>query len=393
MYIITFSLKVYAEAASSMGERQWVIDGNAWMSNFAISFFRRNGARRHYLSTLQQKYNNNNNNNNNNNKTKDEWDSLGNNLVRDLMMSNNNDNNINNYKKIKLLDVGSCYNPISKSVNADAFDVTAIDLYPMDDSVYKSDFLALTVTDPNTLPNYSKDVDSSSTILSSLPSSSFDCITMSLVLNYLPTPLKRLEMIRKARQLLVNPEYNNNPHHAGILLILEKESIFSNDSYNDSNHSLLESWKEGICNEGFELLRYRRLLTKDSRKAHAFAFKATANMKRKPGAAADGLWISQDYIVDKNTQNISTNANTNNNNNNNNNNNDNDNDNDKKNITKKQQYPIAVIGGGLAGAAIARSLHQRGIPVTVYEKDSGFSARKQGYALTMVLSLSLLYSF
>ena len=169
-------------------------------------------------------------------------------------------------------------------------------------------------------------------------------------------------------------------------MILEKESIFNNDNYNDNdaNSTLLEQWKDNICKCGFELLRYRLLLTKDSRKAHAFAFKAidtttttttttTATATTDANAlSTNGLWISQDFIIDKN---------------------DNNSTNDKVVVGDEpltppivkapSSAPVAIIGGGLAGSAIARSLYQRGIPVTVYEKDASFSARKQGYALTM----------
>ena len=43
------SLQTYAGAAKAMGEKQWVRDGNAWMENFALSFFRRNGARKQFI--------------------------------------------------------------------------------------------------------------------------------------------------------------------------------------------------------------------------------------------------------------------------------------------------------------------------------------------------------
>ncbi|MCG9792223.1 FAD-dependent oxidoreductase [Flavobacterium algicola] len=44
---------------------------------------------------------------------------------------------------------------------------------------------------------------------------------------------------------------------------------------------------------------------------------------------------------------------------------------------------ISIIGGGIGGTALAVALLHRGIPFTLYERDSGFEARSQGYGLTL----------
>eukprot|EP00816_Leptocylindrus_hargravesii_P010993 CAMPEP_0196820926 /NCGR_PEP_ID=MMETSP1362-20130617/77115_1 /TAXON_ID=163516 /ORGANISM="Leptocylindrus danicus, Strain CCMP1856" /LENGTH=549 /DNA_ID=CAMNT_0042199961 /DNA_START=533 /DNA_END=2182 /DNA_ORIENTATION=+ len=44
---------------------------------------------------------------------------------------------------------------------------------------------------------------------------------------------------------------------------------------------------------------------------------------------------------------------------------------------------VAIIGGGIGGIALALSLQHRNIPYTVYERDSSFAERRQGYGLTM----------
>ncbi len=44
---------------------------------------------------------------------------------------------------------------------------------------------------------------------------------------------------------------------------------------------------------------------------------------------------------------------------------------------------IAIIGGGIGGLAMAGALIRRGFRCRVFEKDPAFSARKQGYGLTM----------
>ncbi len=47
-------------------------------------------------------------------------------------------------------------------------------------------------------------------------------------------------------------------------------------------------------------------------------------------------------------------------------------------------YPhVAIIGGGIGGVALAVACLHRGIPFTLYERDSNFEARAQGYGLTL----------
>jgi hypothetical protein len=127
-----------------------------------------------------------------------------------------------------------------------------------------------------------------------LPRGSFDAVAMSLVLSYLPNPDLRMAMIQKARELLIEPgemiiadelsmksegEYDNQshavanmipcPHNAGLLFLVEKESIFSMGKY---SKALIDDWRESICEAGFDYLRYE-LLSHGSPKSHAFVFK------------------------------------------------------------------------------------------------------------------------
>jgi len=53
-------------------------------------------------------------------------------------------------------------------------------------------------------------------------------------------------------------------------------------------------------------------------------------------------------------------------------------------IADKECYPhLAIIGAGIGGVALAVACLHRGIPFTLYERDSGFDARSQGYGLTL----------
>jgi 2-polyprenyl-6-methoxyphenol hydroxylase-like FAD-dependent oxidoreductase len=53
-------------------------------------------------------------------------------------------------------------------------------------------------------------------------------------------------------------------------------------------------------------------------------------------------------------------------------------------IADTENYPhLAIIGGGIGGVALAVACLHRGIPFTLYERDSSFEARSQGYGLTL----------
>ena len=475
-------------------------------------------------------------------------------------------------RSIRLVDVGSCYNPIGKSENAAAFCVTALDLCPVDPSVYQCDFLELGIGPRGSSPVFhSKEPDNSCVMCGSssvgvvatsegdegggmggvnggdgvrgvdkgsesqsvvsekllqLPAESYDVVSMSLVLNYLPTPVLREDMIRKARQLLIPPGDAGQPHRAGILLITEKESIFSNDKKGDSEEglmvsksSLLESWISTIESLGFKLVTYRNILTQaDHRRYHALAFRTTPLSKEHSAehsselssnsllersstispienletndkesntdnknenfmlqksaenlnlfkSGKTGMWIKQDFTTGRkfseNTFNkkhvefnnvmknkrgvlggeekadltgflgptvtttapshpilLEASSTT-----------ENPNrvsafntisqqlipdlglssdptidstiENNAKNMessysstvstmsgTAKDKdltvLPVAIVGGGLGGCALALSLQRKGIPYVMYEKDPHFTSRKQGYALTLM---------
>lgn len=47
-------------------------------------------------------------------------------------------------------------------------------------------------------------------------------------------------------------------------------------------------------------------------------------------------------------------------------------------LANKENYPhLAIIGGGIGGVALAVACLHRGIPFTLYERDSGFETRSQ----------------
>ncbi len=53
-------------------------------------------------------------------------------------------------------------------------------------------------------------------------------------------------------------------------------------------------------------------------------------------------------------------------------------------LADSENYPhVAIIGAGIGGMALAVACLHRGIPFTLYERDSSFDARAQGYGLTL----------
>jgi len=59
-----------------------------------------------------------------------------------------------------------------------------------------------------------------------------------------------------------------------------------------------------------------------------------------------------------------------------------------------ENFPhVAIIGGGIGGVALAVACLHRGIPFTLYERDSSFNERSQGYGLTLQQASKAIESF
>ncbi|WP_232305579.1 FAD-dependent monooxygenase [Gilvimarinus polysaccharolyticus] len=53
-------------------------------------------------------------------------------------------------------------------------------------------------------------------------------------------------------------------------------------------------------------------------------------------------------------------------------------------VANTENYPhVAIVGAGIGGVALAVACLHRAIPFTLYERDSGFNIRSQGYGLTL----------
>lgn len=140
--------------------------------------------------------------------------------------------------RIKLLDVGSCYNPFGK---CDDFDVLPIDIAPAVDEVYECDFLNVDLIEDN---EPSAD-NNSSKMITKLKSHYFDVIVFSLLLEYLPTSEQRLKCCEKAYQLLA-PE--------GIFIIITPDS-----KHGGANAKIMKTWRYALALMGFGRIKYEKL--------------------------------------------------------------------------------------------------------------------------------------
>ncbi|XP_055548297.1 S-adenosylmethionine sensor upstream of mTORC1-like [Wyeomyia smithii] len=134
---------------------------------------------------------------------------------------------------IKLLDVGSCYNPFSAFPE---FEVTAIDIAPAQETVELCDFLEVSLVDVKPV---------SSRPIEHLVRSYYDAVVFSLLLEYLPASEQRLKCCLKAYDVL-KPE--------GILLIITPDS-----RHQGANAKLMKNWRFTLGLMGFTRIKLEKL--------------------------------------------------------------------------------------------------------------------------------------
>lgn len=410
----TEALEKYSVAATSMGSRTWVMEGNDRMINFIFKYFKHGAARKHYLR-LHSKVQSN----------KLPYADYSKDIIAEL--------DPHGPQKIKVLDVGSCYNPfIHHPLASEHFDITAIDLFPADLSVLQCDFLNLEIGPKGSSPIILLDPNNpNQKIIKQLPANSYDAITMSLVLSYISNPNQREIMISKARQLLRTSLDTGIPHFNGLLLIIEKSSAFTkmkpksmqqptgvednnhNNHHDDdqdpmptdlninSNNFLYSEWKRCIASLGFDFTKYSLVQSSDgSHKSHFFVFstkpiedlESFTKQEQHQNLVNFGftprMWIRRDFFQTIFQSSSSSSASSSSS--------DSIENPDLSQIPEQfiqgesdhikplhLFYPIGIIGGGLGGSALALALQKKGVSFKLFEKDSSFDARRQGYALTM----------
>lgn len=139
-------------------------------------------------------------------------------------------------QKLRLLDVGSCFNPFKKYLD---FDVTAVDIAPSSASgVFQLDFINVHIsTEPTFNLCHNR--------LQSLPRNYFDIIVFSLLLEYLPSSNQRLKCIKNAYELLDNE---------GLLIIITPDS-----KHVGANAKLMKNWRYTLAQMGFSRIKFEKM--------------------------------------------------------------------------------------------------------------------------------------
>lgn len=265
----TAALKDYSVMAHAMGDKAWVLEANWWMASYVQQFFFGDASikfARKYLTPALCRA-----------------DAHAHAAVCDYVahvrtcidrsvqpsqQTASEDTEVATPHGVaKVLDVGSCYNPLARSPDASYLNITAIDLHPsnkaLDGSndavdshyhVHTCDFLTVDVNDADDIEYTTSQDDANQrvTVVQSIPRHFYHAVTMSLVLSYLPDPGARAVMVKKAYDVL--------QAKCGLFLIVEKDSIFKN-----INHPSMKSgdprgswpiWKRAMWRLGFACVKY-----------------------------------------------------------------------------------------------------------------------------------------
>ncbi|XP_030622523.1 S-adenosylmethionine sensor upstream of mTORC1 isoform X1 [Chanos chanos] len=143
--------------------------------------------------------------------------------------------------KMRLLDVGSCFNPFLKF---EEFLTVGIDIVPAVESVYKCDFLNLQLKQPLQLASDALEafLRQLRGPIEALPAQLFHVVVFSLLLSYFPAPYQRWLCCKKAHELLALH---------GLLLIITP------DSSHQGRHALMmRSWRVAVESLGFKRYKY-----------------------------------------------------------------------------------------------------------------------------------------
>ncbi|KAJ8245660.1 hypothetical protein GJAV_G00273100 [Gymnothorax javanicus] len=143
--------------------------------------------------------------------------------------------------KIRLLDVGSCFNPFLKF---DEFLTVGIDIVPAVESVHKCDFLNLQLQPPLQLESAAVDafLQQLRSPIDALPAELFHVAVFSLLLSYFPSPYQRWICCKKAHELLALH---------GLLLIITPDS-----SHQNRHAPMMASWRIAVETLGFKRYKY-----------------------------------------------------------------------------------------------------------------------------------------
>ncbi|XP_053576190.1 S-adenosylmethionine sensor upstream of mTORC1 isoform X2 [Bombina bombina] len=180
--------------------------------------------------------------------------------------------------KIRLLDVGSCYNPFLKYED---FLAVGIDIIPAVETVYKCDFLNLQIQQPLQLAPDAVDafLMHLKSPIDSLPAELFHVVIFSLLLSYFPSCYQRWICCKKAHELLALN---------GLLLIITPDS-----SHQNRHAVMMKSWKIAIESLGFKRMIYSKFSHMHLMCFRKTSLKTTSDLLTRN--YPDMLYIPQDF--------------------------------------------------------------------------------------------------
>ena len=292
------SALAYAEAAEETGRKPWVTEALRWCHDFTTRFLRGGGAAAFALKAERRRV----------------FRETGARMtdaeaaarLRALSLGHlgmdgdpglvpakpETSEGIRKRPNAQLLDVGSCWDYFRAFENdTETYEVVALDLAPRTPRVFRCDFLELAITPEGsemqksvekaaeTLENASSPFGTRPenpspfvTTLRSYPTGRASAVVMSLVLSYLPCPRMRGEMVRRAREVLLDDG-------RGVLLIVTPHS--TDRSYSGASRTnALAVWRENVERIGFERVAYER-----KKSVHCVAFRTVG---AGPGAVRLG---------------------------------------------------------------------------------------------------------
>lgn len=154
-------------------------------------------------------------------------------------------------KILKVLDVGSCYNPFKIFK---CFDVVPIDIAPASEDVFQCDFLNLKIIE------CCDSIKPEGKQICALPQGAFDVVIFSLLLEYLPCPEQRRLCCINAYKLL---------SYEGLLIIITPDS-----KHVGANAKIMKSWRYNLSLLGFSRIKYDKLPH-----IHCMAFRKSLNIE------------------------------------------------------------------------------------------------------------------
>lgn len=142
---------------------------------------------------------------------------------------------------VRLLDIGSSINRFKDWPFY--VEAHALDLQPAAEDVYQADFFELEIVEA---PDAESPLCVKDGKLEGLVATSFDVVVLSLVLSFLPSPEKRIEMVAKARQCLRD--------HRGLLFVVEGGSAIMEGNWYQKDAAA--EWSQAMETAGFKVMNF-----------------------------------------------------------------------------------------------------------------------------------------